>query len=158
MWWPFKSRPSRRVLTPVQQAADTSLNKRGKLDLAREAVVLGQLREIASDEIRDSRKLKARHLGEHFDCGTGGEDVGDLIIGDDIHFHQPPSAPPPSRAWPMAAGLALGGGLIAAALALPQYLRPSQTAIVEPAQPPAINTTIEKRSGFILNLPGSGKE
>lgn len=162
MWWPFSRQPSRLVSSPVEQARDSLLNKASKLDLAERAVMLDHLREVASDEVDSVRRLRARHLGPCFAGAGEGEEMGDIIVGDDVHIHERPGPPPPSRAWPVIAGLTLGGSLIAAGLALPQLLRgdrlpdrpESRQPAAQPEARPPINTTIEKRSGFIIDLPG----
>lgn len=161
------AQPHRPPIDPVEAARDNDLNKAGKLGLAERAVMLDHLREVAKDEVDAVRRLRARHLGKEFAGCGGADDVGDIIVGDDIHFHEPRGGPPPSRAWPLIAGLTLGGALVAAGLALPQWLA-QQKAGQQPAQQqPAITaqpgagqpstTTIEKRSGFILDLPGGTK-
>ena len=159
------AQPHRPPIDPVEAARDNDLNKAGKLGLAERAVMIDHLRELAKDEVDAVRRLRAKHLGQHFAGAVGAEDVGDIIVGDDIHFHEPRGGPPPSRAWPVIAGLTLGGALVAAGLALPQWLaqrkaeqQPAQqqpTITGQPAGQPATATTI--RSGFILDLPGGTK-
>jgi hypothetical protein len=152
------SRPDsapRAALDPVQAAQDNLLNKATKLDLAEKAVMVKHLADVAEDEVRAVQSLRAKHLGPEFARPKPkGDDVNDIIVGDDIHLHGRPPVPP-SRAWPLAAGLALGGGLIALALG---YTRPPAPTPAPAAQPPASsNTTIEKKSGFLLDLPGATK-
>lgn len=157
-WLAWKSAsPLSRRPTPADSAADSLLNKTSKLRLGQEALMLRHMREVAHDDVDSVRRLKAKHLGPHFASAVKeGEDVGDIIIGDDIHLHEPRGPLPPSRAWPVIAGLTLGGALVALGLTLPPWLArkaTEQPANQQPAMPaPATSTTI--KSGFILDLPG----
>lgn len=157
---------SKGPLDPLQAAQDSLLNKSSKLDLAERAVMTQHLADIAHDEIDAARRARARSgLGPTMPADKP-DDMGNIIVCDDFHQNDPPRPPlpQPSRAWPMAAGIALGGGLIAVALALPSILdrmkqpqpQPVQ-AQPEPAKPaqPGGTTTIKK--GFVIDLPGAQK-
>ncbi len=142
---------------PFQAARDNQLNKGGKVDLAERAVFLNHTRQIAHDDVDAVRRWKKANLKGFEDVGSSkGEDDTGIVICDDYHHNDPTPPPPPSRAWPMALGLVLGGSLIAGAVALPTIL--DRLKPQEQRPQPNANTTIEKTSGFILDLPGAGKQ
>lgn len=93
-WRQRSSQPPSLEATLNQTASD--LAKQAKLKIATDALLLSQMQALASDEVSDSRRLKAKHLGEQFaNCARGGGDaMGDIFICDDYHqshgFPQPP--------------------------------------------------------------------
>lgn len=152
-------------LDPLQAARDSLLNKSTRLDLADRAVMTKHLADIAHDEIDAARRMKARSGLAAPVSDKASEDVGDIIVCDDYHRGEPvaPAPPEPSRAWPMAAGIALAGALIGGMVSLPAWLDRMKTPpAVPPAQPatqpPAPNpggTTTTIKKGFIIDLPGA---
>lgn len=160
--------PPKDRRTPSQEAEDTLLDKGSKLELARQAVFLQNLQEIAYDDVKDVRRLKSKHLGPEFAMnekgGKSGESVDDMgiIVCDDFHHHHdnnnPSNIPPnsqPSR-WPIALGISVAGMAIAAGLAVPQMLArhgAQEERAVQPADGKNTTTTIKR--GFIIDLPGS---
>lgn len=173
LWKAASGQPVRHQ-DPVEAAKDNLLNKAGKLELGLQAVFLRQFQQLADMEVRDAERLKAKHLGPEFavsdKVASNEEEVGNIVVGDDIHFHQPPERrdPQPSRAWPMAAGIALAGALIGGMVSLPAWLdrmkQPQPVPQPVPVQPqpepvkPAVGGTITTiKRGFIIDLPGAKK-
>lgn len=131
--------PARKApQSPADQAADSLLNKRSKLQLALEAALVNDANQLLDQDRRDVQNLKAKYgMGEK---AKADEPVGDIIIGDDIHLGNT-SAPRPNPAipWIVAALLAAGGTGLAGYLANRQPVppAPSASAPASGAQPPA---------------------
>lgn len=110
-----RSSGKRPELGETLQEAAQDLEKLGKLQIGREGIVIRQLKQIAEDEIRDVRQLKARALGGGQTSGGGQavDDLGDFIICDDYRRNEPPPPNPLAgkilAAALMLAGLAAGG-------------------------------------------------
>jgi hypothetical protein len=123
--------------------------------------------DIAHDEIDAARRARAKAgLGPTMST-EASEDVGNIIICDDYSQNAMPPTPPqqPSRAWPMAAGIALAGALIGGMVSLPAWLdrmkpvfqpQPVQPQ-PEPTKPAQPGTTTTIKRGFIIDLPGATK-
>lgn len=145
-------------LDPFQAAQDNQLNKAGKIDLAERAVFLDHLKEIAHDDVDSVRRWKKANMKGFEDVkGKGGDDdTGNIIVCDDYHNNDPPR-PVSSKgsSWPLALGLTVAGSLIGGGIAAKPVLDYLKTPAVvqQPQQQTPGNTTIEKKSGFILDLP-----
>lgn len=130
----------------ADEAYSQQLAKRAKMEVAREAVFLEDLREIARADREDVRKIKEKHLWKEPGSepagggGAGGEDVGDIIVCDD--YHAPGSAPPAANGGVgTLAGLLIGAGLVAGGLLVGKALT---------AAPPVTN--VNSREGFVIEL------
>lgn len=146
-------RPPPTLEQSAAEAADQDLAGQSKLQVANQAVILEQLRQIAQDEIRDVRRLKAKHLGEQWAKAAEGQDVGDLIICDDYRRNEPHQQPPSPRIWPLIAALLGFGGLgLAGYLG---HLALSRPAAVAPAVQQKIENTTK---GFLIELLPSKRQ
>lgn len=158
--------------SPLQEAEEILLAKNSKMDLAHKAVVLGNMAEIARNDVDSVRRLQAKHLGPEFKMSKGSEQTGDdgmpIVVCDDYHHHHDINTSPTTAAsvghnWPLAFAvvgitfmvcmtvLLVGGGWL--------YFRTlNPTPQPQPVQPqPSTNTTVEKKIGFIIDLPGAKK-
>lgn len=135
-WWPHRSPPLNNGSTqsPVQEAEDQFLNKQGKLRTAAGAILTGNLRQLAEDELASVRALKHKYGLGPAPVGAEGEAMGDLIVCDAYSRNDPP----PSRIWPIMATLIAGAGIAVAGLVAWKTLvdKPSAApAAVQPADP-----------------------
>lgn len=111
--WPnFSASPPSLETTLAQTASD--LAKQAKLKIASDALLLQQMQALASDEVTDVRRLKAKHLGAQFaDCARpGGDPMGDIFICDD--YHNSHGYPPPHRPNALALAVLLLAAVLAA--------------------------------------------
>jgi len=77
----------------LRQTADTKFNKQEKIEKGLNMVLLKHFKDIAEDEIKDVRRMKAKHLGDEWkkcpEAKDEGGDVGDMILCDDYNVTQP---------------------------------------------------------------------
>lgn len=144
---------------PVGEAREALLEKASKLEVARQAILTQDLAELAAADREKVRRLEEKRIfGQENPPVANGDPVGDIIVCDDYRRNDQPR-PAASRAWPMAAGIAMAGGLIAGAMLLPKYLEQKQQANPTPSlqtTTPASTITIQKK-GFVIDLPGAEK-
>jgi hypothetical protein len=97
----------------LEQLANQEGNKEAKIDTGMKGVLLKQMAEIAKEEMRDQRRLKAKHLGPQWQEPDMEDETGDLIICDDYKRND---HPPPSNGNGGAGKLAVVGLTIASSL------------------------------------------
>lgn len=94
-----------QLASQVVEAASTEV-KKNKLEAAKAAVFLGQLNQMAQDEIKDVRQLKKKHLGHSY----GEDDMNNIIVCDDYHNNDV-SQQPTSVLAEILRGVVLGLGV-----------------------------------------------
>lgn len=146
------------------------------MDLAQKAVFLKNIAEIAEHDVKDVQKLKAKHLGPEFNVapqvGPNGEDGMGIIVCDDYHHHHDNNNPAGSKSgpnWALLLGILGSVGMLLLSITVLAgiyiYSRNMAGALVPNGNGAAqgdkqvapVNTTIEKKSGFIIDLPGAKK-
>lgn len=167
---------------PQSQAVDALLNKGSKLRLAREAVLAQDLAELARADREKVRRFEEQRLFGGKAAAVADEPVGDIIVCDDYHRNDPPVSvgaavsvgqPAPAAAaasrhlLTTALAVALAGASSGLAFLAGQRLTSTPAAPTAPggaasaaAPTPArpSQVTIERKSGFIIDLPGAAKE
>jgi hypothetical protein len=136
----LRERISRRgtVDDQIDEAAQQRLGKDSKIQTAMESVFVGQMQQIAQDELDDVRALKDKYLNKGGrgmligGSGKAGERHSDLIIGDNIKIETPRG----SSAMAVLAAGALGA---AAAMFVPGLLKPEPAPTAAPAAAPQAN-------------------
>lgn len=125
-------------LSDSLRKATADLTKQAKIEVAREAILLQQMKALADDEVADVRALKRKHLGEHFgDNGRGrGDDLGDFIVCDDYIRGSPTSQAAGMSRWlvVLLAVLGLLGGTGIGAAVVAMLSRPA-AASISPTMP-----------------------
>lgn len=140
---------------PLAEAQAALLGKANKLEVARQAILTQDLSELAKADREKVRRLEEKRVFGQEKPPVSGEDVGDIIVCDDYRRNDAPR-PAPSRAWPLAAGIALAGGMIAAAALAPRWMdRPVQPTPTQVQPQQSITTTKIEKKGFIIDLPGA---
>lgn len=91
------------------EAKDQILNKDSKIESARQAILINQLKQIAEQEIRDTQAMKRKHLGPEFGKGTDSE-MGDLIVCDDYRKNDGPAPRDNSLAKTLILAAAIAAG------------------------------------------------
>jgi hypothetical protein len=138
----------------LAETSEQELAKQAKIRSGMGATMLKHLAEIAHDDVEDVRRLKRKHLGEHW-AGAEGEDVGDVIVCDN-YSRDNQQAGRPRAAWPAwlppLLALALLGGTVAAlAYGLGRVTGP----MAQPSNPPATKSagkTEKITNGFLIEL------
>jgi hypothetical protein len=149
----------RRLAPSLEQtsneAAQTLLAKTSKLGVGFEATVIGQMAQIADDEIKEVRALKANKV---FSKGEKpnyeDKNVADVTVCDDVttnhHYHQPPQQSSGIPGWAQV-GL-LAGATSLGALGYSLWNKPTEkpvAAVVAPDKqtPYELKVSVEPKKG-----------